>query len=60
MRGTQRIIRYPRRHPLKIRGKGALSNGKKKKIDLGKLVDNNSESCRLYAAGPFEDLSSEI
>lgn len=47
-------------YPLKIHGKGALSNGRKRKIDLSKLVDDDIESCRPSAEEKFKDLSSEM
>lgn len=46
--------------PLIIRGEGALSKGKKRKIDLGKSVDDDIKPCRPSITWPFEKLLSEM
>lgn len=47
-------------YPLKICGEGPHSKSKKKKIKLGKSVDDNVDSCRPYIAGPFKELSNQM
>lgn len=45
---------------LKMLGKGVASKNKKRKIDLGKLVEDDIDPCRPSSAGLFEEFSSEI
>lgn len=40
-------------YPLKMHDEGIASKSKKMKIDLGKLVDNDINSCRPTLEGPI-------
>lgn len=47
-------------YPLKMHGEVTTSKNKKRKINLGKSVDDDLESWSPSSAKPFEDLSSQM
>lgn len=50
----------PRIFLLKIQGKGDPGQSKRRKIDLGKLIIEESESCRPSTTGNLEDIGVDI
>lgn len=45
---------------LKIRGEGAPGKSKKRKINLGKLTEDVTESCSPSTADPFDEISVDL
>lgn len=46
--------------PLKIWGEGPLGQSNKRKIDLGKYIVEESESCKPSTVGPLEGIRVDI
>lgn len=47
-------------YPLKIREERALRKSKKRKVDLGRLVEDDVGSYRPSIVGPFYEISDEM
>lgn len=45
---------------LKIRGEGVLGKSNKRKVDLGRSVDDNVNSCRQSVIGPIDEISVKM
>lgn len=47
-------------YPLNMHGEGTTSKSRKRKIQLGKSMDDELNVCRPFSAGLFEEISSHM